>query len=228
MSPRSALLAHTSLRQAEPVNRIIESSRTRKRTSASERRRKREGDLASASPFQRELVRLLIDQEQEASILRKQLHIANQRVESEARRAAELERANQQAAQRYRESNESKVVVQQEASKAIQDSRVYYLELENAKNEIERERESLKRIEGERDDAEAAATRARAKTRKLREQQLIASAREEGRRLGFEAGFDHARQERLLIASKRPSNAASRGNPRSCTDAVTRAQSPPR
>ena len=229
MSPRSALLAHTSLREhsaAEPLATIIEPSRIRKRNSASERRRIRERDLANASPSQRELVRLLIDQEQEASILRKQLYIANQRVDSEARRAAELERANQLATQRYHEINESRVVVQQEASKAIQDSRLYHLELENAQKEIERARESLKHIERERDEAEAAAARARAKTRKLREQQIIAAARREGRRLGFEAGFEHARQERLLVAA-RPHSTASKRNPRSGSrDVVTRSYSP--
>ena len=217
MSPRSALLAHTSLREhsaAEPIATIVEPLRTRKRNSASERRRKRERDLANASPSQRDLVRLLIDQEQEASTLRKQLYIANQRVDSEARRAAELERANQLATQRYREIDESKGVVQQEASKAIQDSRLYHLELENAQKEIDRARENLKRTERERDEAEAAAARARAKARKLREQHIVAAAREEGRRLGFEAGFEHARQERLLIAA-RPRNATPRRNPRS-------------
>ena len=229
MSPRSALLAHTSLREhsaTEPFTTIIEPSRVRKRNSASERRRIRERDLANASPSQRELVRLLIDQEQEASILRKQLYIANQRVDSEARRAAELERANQLAIQRYHEINESRVVVQQEASKAIQDSRLYHLELENAQKEIERARESLKHIERERDEAEAAAARARAKTRKLREQQIVAAARKEGRRLGFEAGFEHARQERLLIAA-RPRSAAPKRNTRSSSrDVVTRPYSP--
>ena len=230
MSPRSALLAHTSLREhsaAEPITTIMEPLRMRKRNSASERHRKRERDLANASPSQRELVRLLIDQEQESSMLRKQLYIVNQRVESEARRAAELERANQQATQRYREINESRIVVQQEASKAIQDSRIYHLELENAQKEIESARESLKRIEKERDEAEAAAARARTKTRKLREQQIVAAAREEGRRLGFQAGFEHARQERLLIAA-RPHNPTSRRNPRSSNrDVTTRAHSPP-
>ena len=229
MSPRSALLAHTSLREhsaAEPFTTIIEPSRTRKRNSTSERRRIRERDLANASPSQRELVRLLIDQEQEASILRKQLYVANQRVDSEARRAAELERANQLATQRYREINESRVVVQQEASKAIQDSRLYHLELENAQREIERAQESLKHIERERDEAEAAAARARAKTRKLREQQIVAAARKEGRRLGFEAGFEHARQERLLIEA-RPRSSAPRRSPRSSNrDVVTRPYSP--
>ena len=228
MSPRSALLAHTSLREhsAEPITTIVESSRTRKRNSASERRRKRERDLANASPSQRELVRLLIDQEQEAYTLRKQLHIANQRVDFEARRAAELEQANQQVTQRYREINESKVVVQQEATKAIQDSRVSHLELENAQKEIERARESLKRIEKERDEAEAATARARAKARKLREQQIVAAAREEGRRLGFEAGFEHARQERLSIAAT-PRGAALRRNSRLRNrDLATRPLSP--
>ena len=229
MSPRLAILAETSLREhsaTEPFTTTIEPSRMRKRNSTSERRRIRERDLANASPSQRELVRLLIDQEHEASILRKQLYIANQRVDSEARRAAELERANQLATQRYREINESRVVVQQEASKAIQDSRLYHLELENAQKEIERAQESLKQIERERDEAEAAAARARAKTRKLREQQIVAAARKEGRRLGFEAGFEHARQERLLIAA-RPRSAASKRNTRSSSrDVTTRPYSP--
>ena len=212
----------------EPINTIIEPPRMRKRTSASEGRRKRERDLANASPSQRELVRLLIDQEQEASTLRRQLSIANQRVESEARRAAELEQANRLATQRYHEINESKVVVQQEASKAIQNSRLYHLELENAQKEIERAQESLKRIEKERDEAEAAAARARTKTRKLRQQQMVAAAREEGRQLGFEAGFEHARQERLLTGStRRPHSSASRRNPHSSSrDVVTRPYSP--
>ena len=223
MSPRSALLAHTSLRghsTEELADAIIEPSRTRKRTSVSERRRKRGRDLANASPSQRELVRLLIDQEHETSILRKQLYVANKQVDAEARRAAELERANQLAVQRYRDINESRVVVQQEASKAIQDSRIYHLELENAQKEIQRARESLKRIERERDEAEAAAARARTKARKLREQQIVAAAREEGRRLGFEAGFEHARQERLLVASRKPHSTAYSRTPRSSSRSV--------
>ncbi|KAF8161451.1 hypothetical protein B0H34DRAFT_796242 [Crassisporium funariophilum] len=213
MSPRSALLSHTSLKGQHPavlvnVNGAVEPTRTRIRSTASDRLRKRERDLSNSSPSQRELVRLLIDQEQETAKLRKALYTAIQRVESESQRAADLERANHEATQRFRLLNENRVSAQQEASKANQETRLCHLQLENAQNEIERAKDSLKQTEKERDEAEAAAARAREKARKLHQQKIVSAAREEGRRLGFEAGFQHARKEKEILAARKPSNAA--------------------
>jgi len=138
----------------------------------------------------------------EAAKLRKALRLAIHRVDAEARRISELEHANDVAAKRQRQLAESRLAAEQEAVKAKQELKVYSVKLENVQQDAERVSDALKQTQKERDDAERAAARAREKARELRQQQVLSSAKEEGRRMGFEAGFEHARRERLAAAQR--------------------------
>ena len=144
------------------------------------------------------------DPRDEVMRLREILKTVERQAVAETRRTRELERANQEALRRVRLLNESNLAVQLEASKANQELRLYQLRLDNAQKEIENSQDAVKKIERERDEAEAEAARARAKARKLHQEKVAAIAREEGRRLGFEAGFEYAKHERQTLMARRP------------------------
>ncbi|KAJ7849558.1 hypothetical protein B0H13DRAFT_63485 [Mycena leptocephala] len=78
------------------------------------------------------------------------------------------------------------------------------MQLEAAQNEILRAQGVVRTLEGQRDDAEQHASRARALARKLQNENRALVAREEGRREGYEAGFTHgkaiAHEQRRLEA----------------------------
>lgn len=216
VSPRSALLSHSSL-QSSPVDEqstggaLIDSGRQlRKRsTNASTgHRRKRGTGLEMAKPSAlSQLLEVDIsrkDPRDEVMRLREILKTVERQAVAETRRTRELERANQDALRRVRLLNESNLAVQLEAAKANQELRLYQLRLDNAQKEIEISQDAVKKIERERDEAEAEAARAKAKARKLHQERVAAAAREEGRRLGFEAGFEYAKHERQAIMARRP------------------------
>ncbi|KDR75515.1 hypothetical protein GALMADRAFT_247958 [Galerina marginata CBS 339.88] len=215
MSPRSALLSHSSLRTAplsdppsDLANGLVDTrGQLRKRSTGKRRQRALEVGRPSALT---QLVDVDIsrkDPTTEVMRLREILKTVEKNAHSETRRAKELQRANQEAQQRFQKLNETKLVAEQEAAKAKQEIRLFQYQLENAQKEIERTQDTVKKIEKQRDEAEADAARARAKARKLHEQKLVLTAREEGRRLGFQAGFEHARTERQMITARRHSDA---------------------
>ncbi|KAJ3501597.1 hypothetical protein NLJ89_g9268 [Agrocybe chaxingu] len=214
MSPRSALLSHTSrhrLEQAEessaslkPNYGALEKRRPPPRKRSAQRRTQsaatNELPLTTLSKLELELLRK--DPRAEALRLHNLLNSALQQAQYEAKRAADLERANLENAQKFRVLNENRISAQQEAARATEEITLYKFQLENAKQEVNRAEEALKRTEKEREEAEEAAARARAKARKLRQEQLVAAAREEGRRLGFDLGFEHAKKEREILARR--------------------------
>ncbi|KAF9523857.1 hypothetical protein CPB83DRAFT_862209 [Crepidotus variabilis] len=232
MSPRSALLSQTPLQPpAKPPSASIQSDRrssangavekrrdTRSRNSR-DRRKRATLNVAGSTDFpltrlsKLELDRLRSDPQTEAVELRELLEAAVRQVQVESKRAAELERANQENAMRFRMLNENRVAAQQEAAKANSDVKLYQAQLDNAHKDLDRAKLALQEVERQRDDAEAAAARAREKARKLHQDRLIAAAKEEGRRLGFEAGFDHAKQEREMLAARRPPRIISAPHP---------------
>lgn len=138
-------------------------------------------------------MRLLIYEEYEAKDTRRLLHTAFDRLELEAQRVAEAEDRVLEIAERFRTINDARVAAQQEAARANEDLRLYKFQYNNAQQEIFRAQGILKTIEGQRDDAEASAVRARDTARRYREKQLVYVAREEGRRLGYEEGIRHAK-----------------------------------
>lgn len=68
------------------------------------------------------------------------------------------------------------------------------MQLENAQREIFRAQEIINQVAKEKHDAEEDAARARTKARQLQEEKLVMTAREEGRRLGFQEGLSRGRR----------------------------------
>jgi len=136
--------------------------------------------------------------------MRDLLETAVRQVHVESKRAEELQRINDEAATKFRLLNENRLSAQQEAAKAKTELKLYQFQLDSAQKEIEKAKTALKEIEKQRDEAEDAAARAREKARKYHQERLVAGAREDGRKLGYEAGLKHAKREKEILAAGRP------------------------
>ena len=106
-----------------------------------------------------------------------------------------MERVNSDVADRFKIVNDSRLAAQREALKASQELRLHQFQLQAAQTEITQAQEALRIVQTQRDEAEVSAARAREKARRLQQERMIAAAREEGRKYGFEAGFKHAHEE---------------------------------
>ena len=150
-----------------------------------------------------ELDRLRSDSRPESVQLRDLLETALRQVNLESRRATELQRINEETAERFRILSENQLAAQQEATKANTELKLFQFQLDSAQKEVEKTRTALKEVEKQRDEAEAAAARAREKARQYQQERLVAVAKEEGRKLGFEAGLSHAKKEREMLTTRR-------------------------
>lgn len=150
------------------------------------RRSHREKGRHSAN---KEFMKLLASEELEARQTRKFLRSALARLDNETLRAQEAERRALELAERFKVVNDARIAAQGELTRVSEELRLYKVQYDNAQREILRGQEILKDIEAQRDDAEAAAARARTTARKLKEQQLMMRAREEGRKAGYEEGL---------------------------------------
>ncbi|EJF62294.1 hypothetical protein DICSQDRAFT_154683 [Dichomitus squalens LYAD-421 SS1] len=140
-------------------------------------------------------VKYLVDDTKEAKKLRQVLHAALDRLDSETQRAKEAERRALELAERFKIVNEARFATQQELDRAHSELRMYKVQLDNAQREILRGSDLLKDIEQQRDSAEAAAARARSMARRLKEEQLMMKAKEEGRREGYQEGLRRGYQQ---------------------------------
>ncbi|KAF8234395.1 hypothetical protein L208DRAFT_1394057 [Tricholoma matsutake] len=187
-SPRSELLSQTSHRRDKIP--------TTERHDVSRRRRHRsDRELAPSEASPDELLTLFHDKERESRRLRRALLTAAERIAAESQRAAEMERVNDDVAARFKLLNDHRLAAQRDALKASQELRLYQIQLQTAQTEIIRAQEVLRVVQTQRDDAELSAARARDKAHRLYQERLVAAAREEGRKYGFEAGFSRAREE---------------------------------
>lgn len=185
LSPRSELLSEDS-----PPDGYVAPQYQRKSPSRGPgERHRRERERAHSRATPQELLRLLVNKEYEATELRKALRAAMGRLQSVERHNTEITGETQEIARRFKALNDSRITAQQEASRAKQELLLYKHQLETAQNEITRAQHVLQAIEKQRTEAEASASRARARIRQLNEARVVDAAREEGRRLGFEAGF---------------------------------------
>ena len=122
------------------------------------------------------------------------LTLTSEHLDKEIRRANDAERRASEAIALARSTNEAKLIAQRDATRANEELRLYKLQYDNAQREIFKAQEMIDQIESERQDAEAAAARARSTARKLKEQNLIIMAREEGRQLGYQEGLATGRR----------------------------------
>ncbi|KAJ7210509.1 hypothetical protein GGX14DRAFT_450901 [Mycena pura] len=188
-SPRTELLS-------PPLQGDLRSVRDLQRGPSERFLRQREQAYTNISPNQ--LLSLLIERDYEARKLRKALHRAFDRSEAEASRAAEAERVTQETLNRYRDASLAKIAAERALAKTNEELRLWKFQFEHAQREIHRAQDVVALIESQRDDAERAAAETRTIARQLNEQRLASDALEEGRRLGYKAGFRRAQQELAL------------------------------
>ncbi|KAK2463053.1 hypothetical protein APHAL10511_004708 [Amanita phalloides] len=156
--------------------------------------RRRERERVYVHLPREELLNMLIDKEYEAKRLLKVLRASVQRLNTQYTRISEVERDNQEALDRLRQINQSRIEAQQDASRANQELELYRIQLQNAQQDLTRAWNAVQTLQQQRDEAENAAARARAKARRFRQQRLVDAARAEGRRWGFHDGFERAKQ----------------------------------
>ncbi|KAI0082530.1 hypothetical protein K474DRAFT_1611639 [Panus rudis PR-1116 ss-1] len=164
-------------------------------TNSKRRKSRKERDQRHSSGAQRDLVKLLVSEQVEENRLRRYLRLALEKLDNETARAQEAEKRALELAERFRVVNEARVTAQLDLNKANEELRLYKIQYQNSQNEVKRAHEILQTLEHQRDEAEAAAARARTTARRYREEQLAFRAREEGRRQGYEEGLRRAREE---------------------------------
>ncbi|KAH9855016.1 hypothetical protein C2E23DRAFT_883548 [Lenzites betulinus] len=158
-------------------------------------RHSRHRDFDRKSLTNRDYFKFALDDTMEAKKLRKVLVVTLERLDNETRRAQEAERRALELAQRFKMVNDARNVAQQGLDRAHAELRLYKVQLENAQREIDRGSDLLRDIEAQRDSAEASAARARSTARRLKEEQLVLKAREEGRKEGYREGLERGYQQ---------------------------------
>ncbi|KAL5494545.1 hypothetical protein ACEPAI_6 [Sanghuangporus weigelae] len=151
------------------------------RTTSSEKRSRK----TSASTA-RDLVRALLHEKLEADTSTDvQLARAYDIIKEESRRAAEAERAALETSQRLKALALSRASAQKDASRAQSELRAYKLQLENAQRQLQEANAMAAASDVERARAEQAARKLKNSVEKLRLNDLMRRAREEGRREGL-------------------------------------------
>jgi chromosome segregation ATPase len=117
-----------------------------------------------------------------------------EQLKQESQRADDNERRAREAIQRFRAINDARVAAQQDSARANEELRMYKLQLDYAQKEIYKAQAILESLEDQRHDAETNAAKARNVARRLREDNLVDLAREEGRRLGLQEGLSRSRR----------------------------------
>lgn len=184
-SPQTALLS--ALGQSRDSLSVAERNSLR-RPSRRERERRR-------SSTYRELLKLLVSEDMEVKQSRRTLEVALERLQGESQRAQLAEQRALELAARFKQVNDARIVAQREVDRLTQELQLYKNQLDVAQKELLRGEDLMRDLEAQRDDAEAVAARARSTARRLREQQLVFRAREDGRRMGYEEGLMRGYEE---------------------------------
>ncbi|TRM68379.1 hypothetical protein BD626DRAFT_481530 [Schizophyllum amplum] len=173
--------AHSHRRASAPLNKPQRKSRSRAHSTAS-------GET---------LLLLLREQERDAHNARQLLRSAMDEVDASAARLADAERdrralAQAQVAQQL-QAQQATVQAQAGTTRAQHELQMYKLQLEAAQSEIKRAQNVVQMMQDQRDDAERAAAKARTVARRLKEEQIVVRAREQGRMEGYSEGVERAR-----------------------------------
>ena len=140
------------------------------------------------------LLARLIARDEEVREVNVLLTVANERLEAETTRANAAERRALEYFSKLKATIETKDRSDQEAARLREELKLYKLQLENAQKEIFRAQDIINQVSVQRNEAEADAARARTKARKLQEEKLVMLAREEGRRQGYQEGWNRGRR----------------------------------
>ena len=174
-------------------------------TSRHHRRYDRDRDYDFASASARLLARLASRDDRDIKHARTLLVLTTERLESETRRADQAEQRVIDTLHRLRDAHDATTAARTETARANEMVQLYKLQLEYAQREINRAQEILNQVEQERADAEAEAARARSTARRFREDTLVAKAREQGRKEGYQEGLSVGRS--MIIGDGRISPA---------------------
>ncbi|KAJ3792985.1 hypothetical protein GGU11DRAFT_801408 [Lentinula aff. detonsa] len=194
-SPRSALLSTihgATSHSSQAAVGIPHESRHRRGPS---QRYRRERESAYKGLDHREVLRLLIEHEYEASKMRKTLYMVFSQLEAETQRAAEAEVQVKAYSDRFQQLNAEKITAERESHTLEEELTLYKIQYDLAQKEITKARDTVLTLQSELDAAEQVARKARGDARKVKEALEIWKAREEGRRQGFEVGWNRARAE---------------------------------
>ncbi|KAJ8085801.1 hypothetical protein PM082_004619 [Marasmius tenuissimus] len=187
-SPRTELLSNLGNESAD------NDREARLRRGPTERyRRERESVYKHTS--HNDLLRVLIEQEYEASKMRKTLYMVFAQLEGETQRANEFQKQVEETLSRVGSLNQRTLDAEAEARSLREELNLYKIHYEMAQNRITKAQTVLATLRSQKDDAETMARKARGDARKVKEVLGVWKAREEGRKQGFEAGWRRARAE---------------------------------
>ncbi|GJE93101.1 hypothetical protein PsYK624_092600 [Phanerochaete sordida] len=156
----------------------------------SDSRKERDSQSSSA----RILSRISSRSDRDTRHLRTLLVIANDRLESETKRADQAEQRVVDVLHRLKAANDATAVARAQTSRVEQELNLYKIYYEEARREIQRAQDDVAQIERARVDAETEAARARDTARKCRERLVLSQAMEQGRQQGYAEGLERGRR----------------------------------
>lgn len=198
-SLRSELLSRSATNGATTPGSTERSFRPRRGPS---KRYRAERELAYRGKGTRELLGLLIENEYDASKINKTLSLVLAQKEAETQRAAEAERQVKVLSDSFQRMNENKVAAERESQTLEEELTLYKIQYDLAQKEILKARGTVLALQTQLDAAEQVARKARGEARKVQEALEIWKAREEGRKQGYEAGWNRAREEFGIVKSQ--------------------------
>lgn len=168
----------------QPSSKHSASSKTPSSRSSRERRPR------DAAPTAKELMRMLVDEQETTRNLQQQLTFSSSQLAFEQDRADTAERKIKDAVVRFKDANDGRISAQADAARLREELKLYKSALEEAQKEIFKAQNILKDVEGRRREAEEDASQLRRKLRKMNEEKMMDMAREEGRKLGLQEGLE--------------------------------------
>jgi hypothetical protein len=137
----------------------------------------------------RELAKLLAAQEKETRAAERALAGVHAQIAAEAERARAADTRAEALARKLRSVLDARRAAERDGARAGEELRLFRVQLDGARREIEHAQAVLDGVEQARVRAEADAAAARDAARKIGEERLVARAREEGRKLGLAEGL---------------------------------------
>ncbi|KAL7282694.1 hypothetical protein ACG7TL_004168 [Trametes sanguinea] len=187
------MMEEDSSETSSPSPSPIEPHRNSRSSSEQLPRKRRSKDGAYSTASLRDVARVLITRERETSDLKRTLYTLSDQLKAERQRADAAENKTREVLDLFKKATNARLTAEQEAARANEALRLYKIQYENAQQELRRAQKLIDTLEAQRIEAEDAAARARSVARKAKEEALIMSAREAGRRQGLEEGMAQGR-----------------------------------